>query len=314
MTLYRPCARTLPWALATTVSLSCTTDPSPDGQADTTGSGPSATDAGLSTTASRPDASEGADDAEDDDPTMSSSADASEDSTAGSDAADTDPSSDSGESTETGSPSGTVYSETFDGMDGDPWPRPWVQAGTGIVESQLASGRARMTGQETTVGRMVAPGFDEQDVDATISVTFDNLPAQGFGFYVRQNGGSLQRTEPAGQGYAVFIEGNGQAAIGLWRETNGVEELLVETGSPFEAGIKFGIPYRVRFSCEQVGSETQLRTKIWPEGDDEPDAWQLELVDATPELQNIGGGFAVDVYNYRGTAGVEIDDMVVERL
>lgn len=221
---------------------------------------------------------------------------------------------DHGASSGTGSPGATVYAEDFSGANGAPWPAPWMPAGTAILASDLSEGRGRMAGQTTTVGRMIAPGFDEVDVDAAVTVTFDNVDAQGFGFYVRQNGGALQRTAPPGEGYAVFVEGNGQPAIGVWRETNGVEELLAEATRPLEAGAESGLAYRIRFSCRQAGNETLLRAKIWRAGEAEPADWQLEHADPTPQLQNVGGSFAVDIYNYAGQGSIYVDDIVVERL
>jgi hypothetical protein len=37
----------------------------------------------------------------------------------------------------------------------------------------------------------------------------------------------------------------------------------------------------------------------------------LETTDATPQLQNTAGSFAVDIYNYFGTNSVYVDDIVV---
>jgi hypothetical protein len=159
--------------------------------------------------------------------------------------------------------------------------------------------------------RMVLPEFDEVDADVYVTVTFDDPSAQGFGFYCRQNGGALQATDPAGQGYAVFFEGAYMRAIGIWREIDGVEELLTNTPEAIPTGLQGGVPYRIRFQCRQNGDVTNLRAKVWPDGDAEPAQWRVSVDDDTPELQDLSGSFAADIYNYGGTGAIYVDDVFI---
>lgn len=214
----------------------------------------------------------------------------------------------------TGSSFGMLpHEESFEGPDGGPWPAPWTPAGTGVVSATLEDGRGRLVGQTGRVARMTLPGFAETDVDVTLTVAFDDWTQQGFGLYVRQNGGALQETVPPGQGYAAYVEGGFMQSIGIWRETNGVEELVEATGVP-DGALVAGMPYHLRLQCQQEGALTRLRTRMWPVGEPEPETWQIDLVDDTPVLQGTAGSFALDVYNYAGTGGVLVDDLRADPL
>lgn len=239
------------------------------------------------------------------------------DSTAGSstaDADDTDMPSTTTNGTDTGGgSSGALHDESFDGPDGAPWPEPWIAAGSAVISAELLGDRGRLVGQTARVARMVLPGFAETDVDITITVQFDDWAQQGFGVYMRQNGGALQETDPPGQGYATYVEGGFMQTIGIWRELDGVEVML--EGVPVPGGaLEPGVPYRLRLQGRQEGPHTRLRTRIWLVGEPEPAAWQVDVIDDTPELQNTEGSFALDVYNYAGTGGVLVDDLRIARL
>lgn len=214
-----------------------------------------------------------------------------------------------GDDTSTEPPEGALFYEPFDAPDGTAWQEPWTDVG-GLLDHEIVDGRGRLQGQTTTVGRMVFPGVDALDVDATATVIFDEFYQQGFGFYVRQNGGYLVHTQPPGQGYALYVEGGFQQLLGVWRERDGVEEMVA--GQPVDGGfLESGAPYRVRFRCTQDGNQTRLQAKIWPADDAEPGAWAVDALDATPELQGVSGTLAVDIYNYQGTAGILVDDITL---
>jgi len=217
--------------------------------------------------------------------------------------------------TTTGDPSSGMlpHEESFDGPDGAPWPEPWIAAGTAVISTELQGDRGHLVGQTGRVARMVLPGFAETDVDAVITIQFDDWTQQGFGLYVRQNGGALQETDPPGQGYAAYVEGGYMQMLGIWRETNGVEELL--QGVQVPGGLlEAGVPYRMRLQVRQEGPHTRLRTRLWPAGADEPSNWQVDMIDDTPVLQDTAGSFALDLYNYAGTGGVLVDDLRIEPL
>jgi hypothetical protein len=208
-------------------------------------------------------------------------------------------------------PGALPYEEDFAGEDGELWPAPWREIGTHVIEAVIDGGRARLSGETMQVARMAVPGFDELDVDVTVTVEFDDWLEQGFGFYVRQNGGALLETEPPGQGYAVYSEGGFQRTLGLWREIDGVETMIASLGDPIEGGVLPATPYRVRFQCVQEGEVTRLRAKMWLASTVEPEPWMVETTDAAPQLQGTSGSFAADVYNYSGTGSIWMDDLVI---
>lgn len=143
---------------------------------------------------------------------------------------------------------------------------------------------------------------------------------QGIGFYVRQNGGYLQQTVPHGQGYAVFVEGfRTTQGIGVWREVGGVET-DIEITFDNALNLQNAVPYRVRFRVSQMDAGTTLlQARIWPVGQAEPAAWNVEATDATPVLQNLSGGIALDSWSVLQspdpiTAHTLVDDVEVEGL
>lgn len=223
----------------------------------------------------------------------------------------------------TGAPSDVVYAETFTLADGSGWPAPWVPIGS-VETADVQGGRARFrpTISGYSLARLYAP-FDEQDVEVELTLEFSDVASQGLGFYVRQNGGYLQETPTHGQGYAVFVEGFRAApGIGVWREIDGHEQDIV---IHFDPALNFqdGVRYRVRFRVTQeTPTDTRLRAKVWPEADAEPAGWHVDTTDATPALQNLSGGFAVDAWSAftPSTPGMPpaafqfFDDVIVRRL
>jgi hypothetical protein len=137
-----------------------------------------------------------------------------------------------------------------------------------------------------------------RDVEVTFALSFGQQSTQGVGFYVRQNGGYLQQTDPPGQGYAVFAEGfRGFPRIGLWKEQGGVEEELafLNLATPYVDGLL----YRVRFrTIQETASATHLYGKVWLASDPEPAGWQVDVADSSvAALQNATGGVVVDSWS-----------------
>lgn len=191
--------------------------------------------------------------------------------------------------------------ESFDGLDGDPWPAPWQASGDGVDLALLAGGRARLrpvnSDDPYSLGRMVAD-VPTADVEVAFTVVFEDAGTQGVGFYVRQNGGFLRRSTPHGAGYAVFVQNAFGNVIGVWREVDGIEEVLPP--GQLDVGFAFanGTPYRVRFRVTTADpTHSRLQAKVWPEAEVEPAAWTVEALDDTPPLQGIVGGIAVDSYS-----------------
>ncbi len=198
---------------------------------------------------------------------------------------------------------GSIVAESFVGADGSPWPVGWIDVGpdappsSSVAVADLQGGRARLQPVPSgySLARMVGPQAPS-DVEVLVTMEFEDLATQGIGFYVRQNGGYLHETTPAGEGYAVFVEGfRGFEGIGVWREVNGSEQsILIDAG----LDLSDGVPYRVRFRVHQLDpSTTRLQARIWSVGSPEPFSWNVDVTDATPSLQGIDGTMAVDSWS-----------------
>jgi hypothetical protein len=124
----------------------------------------------------------------------------------------------------------------------------------------------------------------------------------------------VSRSGPPGQGYALFLEGFYLVSLGFWREVVGLETLIGAAFDPIPGGAVPGIRYRMRYQVVQEGPYTALRGKVWLATDPEPVAWASDLVDDTPELQDILGSFAVDIYNDSGVDSVYFDDIEIRAL
>lgn len=211
------------------------------------------------------------------------------------------------------------YAESFDGTSGDPWPAPWTTNSFYLLESDLQDNRGRMSGQAANgsgvaVARMLLPGFTATDIEAVMTLEFENAAQQGIGFYARQNGGTLQEYAPFGQGYAMFLKGGWgwPEDLGIWREVNGIETQFATGYNPVAGGLQNGVRYRARFRVTQHAVDsTRVQAKVWPEATGEPANWTVDVFDSHPALQGTGGSFALDCYNFQGTSHVFIDDLVI---
>lgn len=304
--------RLFPLALALALVPSCKDE---DGESSDGGSSTGTGDADDDDDDGNPSSSPTDPSADDDDDDADADADATDPDATDPDATDaTDPDSSGDGSGETATPGDAIYEESFDGADGSPWPDPWRIVGPNVISAELDGGRARMNGVMGHTARLVADGFDETDVEVNVVVEFQDWMSQGYGFYVRQNGGALTDTNPPGQGYGVYSEGGHMQNLGLWKEINGVEMPILEIPDVVPGGVAAGTPYRIRFQCYQNGDATVLRAKMWRDGDDEPSDWLVETEDSTPELQNLSGSFANDNYNYNGTGSVWVHHVLVSEL
>jgi hypothetical protein len=208
--------------------------------------------------------------------------------------------------------------EDFAGADATAWPTGWVALG-GVDEAGVTDGRAWLTPRVTNyslgrVGHALSPA-PASDVEVTFRLAMDQPPLQGVGFYVRQNGGYLRGTTPHGSGYAVFVDALLDPRFSLWRERDGVEEILVEA---IVATFEPGRDYRVRFRCTQDGATTRLAARIWPADAAEPSTWTVETTDATPALQGAAGAIAIDAWSVAIVGGsappperIYVDDIAV---
>ena len=215
----------------------------------------------------------------------------------------------------------TNFLVTFTGNNGDALPPDWISVVESSVNADIQSNQARLqTDSVMKVARVVNRELQMTDFEAKITIRFDDYLNQGIGFYGRQNGGYLQAISPNGQGYAVFIEGFLRREIGIWEEIDGIEGIVAATqdprGNPAGIGnILNDTNYSVRFRVEQIDSlQTQVRSKIWLQTETEPADWSVEYISSTAVLQNLTGGFALDIYNNSGNGSIYFDDIEITNL
>ncbi len=216
---------------------------------------------------------------------------------------------------------GCVFVERFEQEDAPGWPSVWREAG-GVARADVVGGQGRLIPEKRrdpySLARVFAPGCGPVSGEVSARVLFTEAATQGVGLYLRSSGGWLTHTAPPGSGYGFFLEGFRNRRVGLWREINGVEqEVLVPVGEPLPSGVAL----RARFRVEQIDARTTLlRGRVWPEGSPEPEAWDVEVTDATPSLQGQAGVFGIDAYSTRfpedaqEPADVFIDDIEVMSL
>ncbi len=193
-------------------------------------------------------------------------------------------------------PGACDFSESFDVPDGSPWPEPWVEiGGTAVADVQGGRGRLVPFTSSYSLARMFAP-LNCVDVEATWSFELTDDSTQGMGFFVRQNGGYLQQTQPTGAGYSTFVEKfRNPEGIAVWREVNGVEE-MIEPIVPM--AVQSGVVYRARLRVTQQSEDTTLlQARFWRASDSEPGQWQVERTDQSANLQGVGGGLGLDAWS-----------------
>ncbi len=214
-----------------------------------------------------------------------------------------------------------LFSESFTEGNHSSWGGDWLLPGFQVDSEEIVNGQARFRpfASNYSLARIVHP-LQVQDVDINFTVYFENAETQGFGFYVRSNGGYLNHTTPAGEGYAVFVEKfvNNTAGLGLWYERDGEEISFIRDYSQ-NYQLNDETPYRVRFQVYQLtDSNTQLRAKLWALGDSEPNEWHVQHIDDYAPLQNTAGHFFVDSWSSQQNGQIipatRFDDIVIKQM
>lgn len=204
------------------------------------------------------------------------------------------------------------FSEDFEGLaNGDPWPSVWVPTGgVALADVQDGWGRLRPEISNYSLARTVA-FIDCTEVDTSLTFMFTDGATQGVGLYARHNGGHLNDTDPAGQGYSTFAEAFREpVGIGAWREVQGQEQQM---GGTERTEILPNVAYRLRLRITQNDAATSLvQGKIWPLSGSEPDAWSVERTDDTASLQRVGGALAIDAWFSNPGSDNEAPDLLVD--
>ncbi|MCB1605904.1 MAG: hypothetical protein KDI71_02860 [Xanthomonadales bacterium] len=199
--------------------------------------------------------------------------------------------------------------------NGPNWPSPWTVLANSAAVADVVnqSGRMRPVVSGYSLGRVFAD-VPTRDVEVRFLMVLEDANTQGVGFYVRQNGGHLNHTFPAGQGYAVFVEGSfrGMPGVGIWREEGGNEIQIAHSGGSAPAPAS-GVPLRVRFRVHQLdASSSFLQAKIWLASGTEPVSWQVSTTNSQVGLQGVSGGIAVDSWSSVTSGAVSVHTLIDE--
>ena len=220
-----------------------------------------------------------------------------------------------------------VFQENFTLPNQTGWGGLWQESGVSSEVIEVLNNQGRLVALSSnnpySLGRMKHP-LGEANAEALFSFVFENAGSQGIGFYLRSNGGHLDKTNPTGQGYGVFIErfSSDESRLGLWYEHDGIETAFIRQPqiSPsvfydFQTEVKYWVRYQV---FQETPTTTMLRAKIWQDSQLEPLVWGVSQIDNYPPLQNLADGIVVDSFHTQSTGtitqGVRIDDITVARI
>lgn len=185
----------------------------------------------------------------------------------------------------------------------------WVTTGSGFSVADgegrisMAAGSTRTAKLNDTTGR---------DVRGDLVIGLDKVPQGGrvdVNYDLRSGSDGAYRVK------ARFLAG-GQLSLMLARVVGTGESSLASktiADYTFEAGDRL----RLRFEVEGAGTGTDLRVKVWEQGQTEPSGWTLTASDSTATLQD-GGSVGVSAYVQgavtNATIGVAVDDLRVTTL
>ncbi len=176
-----------------------------------------------------------------------------------------------------------AFSDTWTGTSGawssswslvGPWPTIDLAANTGHIQA----------GGATQVGSAAYNGASF--IDSTQEIMFQ-AGANGsyFGLFARRPASGTDKYYTARTG-----------TIGTSGNANTLYIQKVIGATPYTLGqvnlgqyVSQGNWYHLVFDVATVGATTQLRAKLWKDGDPIPSAWNLSLTDSTATLQNYAG-------------------------
>lgn len=170
----------------------------------------------------------------------------------------------------------TELTETWDGIDGAPWPDAWqidleagadvsIEDGAGQVDSDDVEGGGTASLSDAT----------GMSIDAVVTVSISENAA-GFSMLSHAAGGSF---------YGVRAEEG--VGLALVRVVDGEAETI--ESAPDDIAVRQD-PVRLRFAVSPApGGGLHLGARLWDPAAPEPEAWTLERVDQTAALERPGG-------------------------
>ncbi len=185
--------------------------------------------------------------------------------------------------------SAAAASETWTGINGDPWPAQWtIELDPGMVADpptfDIQDNEGRITKTHSNPDGVVYAYINTtnaENVDQTVNFRISSN-ALGFGLVARR-----ADSNPDTYYYAHVKSSNDYLSI--YRLVDGIE-MELETAHPLF--ISSNVDYKMRFFVNTEGSHTRLQAKVWEAAQAEP-PWQGEITDDNANLQGVSGRFGL---------------------
>ena len=171
-----------------------------------------------------------------------------------------------------------AYAQDFEASPVGSGPSDWYdsQAGNSLAEDPSLFGVMDLGGNHV---------FATTSTDINIHSHFVGEGSDEFTGY-DLTGRMRMTSSSSGIGVTVFGQFPGAAGYYRLRRYEGTTVRLSPLGTLFTGGtvdtgvdMAPGVWYRVRLRAEDTGVQTEVRAKIWPDGDVEPETWQAEAFD-----------------------------------
>ncbi len=209
---------------------------------------------------------------------------------------------------------GTMVLDTFDRCQRSGWGTPdvglaWAMQERSAEAAKVDGDAGRLTISTAQSGAFAEVSVDAADLDITARWMLDGMPEgsqTSLQLWPRVHGASDQYR------FYLLVDPSGDLSAGFRVVTAGGP--ATSLGSPVEAGKGFrsGEWWNVRVSV--VGSNpTDLRARIWRDGEPEPGTWTLEQTSAAPSLQGSVGDIRVGIFVADGETNLPIS-LVIDEL
>ena len=198
-----------------------------------------------------------------------------------------------------------LFSETWPGADGSPWPAAWTPTtANGSVTTQGGAGVLSINDVSGANARAQLTGLANQ-VDSELLTSFQwnaATPTAFLSFYLRGSGGWANSYRPS-NGLGIQIQSN-SGTVAVQRNVNGTTTQLTSV-----AGAQPVTTAKQWLRLRLVGSTLQF--KIWTDGQPEPAAWEGTVTDSS-----VSGGGQLYVSLNRGSSNtglknVRLDDLQI---
>ncbi len=182
--------------------------------------------------------------------------------------------------------SAVSVSEDWTGTDGDPWPSQWTEQDNGDpLAVNISSNQGHMG--STGMSMMYINNAEAAFVDQTVKLDIHGGTAAKAGLFARRSDSDSDTYYMARSGIA---SGGGGDSVRIYKVIDGTQTQLGMINDNITVGV-----WMMRFVVETNDKGlTDLKLKIWQDGNAEPTEWNLEKLDVDePRLEGVAGRFGV---------------------